>query len=191
MTSGKGKSIRTLVAGCRKGDEEDWAELIDRIAPLVFSVCFRYRLSREERLDVFGRVSLLLLENLPRLRDEEKIFGYVATIAAREANAVRIAVSSGAERLYEPMIDAASIEKSRGWRPPGEQENDLEIIARAFAGLPWKCRELLKMLFLESDDLSYREISRRVGMPVSSIGPTRSRCLEKLRLRLFKEGFER
>ena len=191
MTTGKGKSTRALVAGCRKGNGEDWAELIDRISPLILSICFRYRLSREERFDVFGKVSLLLLENLSRLRDEDRVFGYVATITAREANAVRSAVSSGMERLYEPMIDAASIEKSRDLRTAVEEEDDLEIMARAFAGLSWKCRELLKILFIDADDISYREISRRIGMPVSSIGPTRGRCLEKLRVRLLKEGFER
>jgi RNA polymerase sigma factor (sigma-70 family) len=191
MTTGKGKSTRALVAGCREGNGEDWAELIDRISPLILSICYRFRLSREERYDVFGKVSLLLLENLARLRDEDRVFGYVATITAREANAVRIAQSSRTQRLSEPAVDAASIEKSQKWHTGLEQEEDLEIMARAFAGLTWKCRELLKMLFLESEDLSYREISGRLGIPVSSIGPTRGRCLDKLRARLLKEGFER
>jgi len=190
MTANKEKSIETLIAGCRRGDRQDWKELIDRLGPVVFSACYRLRLSREECYDVFGKVSLLILENLDNLRESGRVFGYVSKIAFNEALAIvnrrrmikgkyrRLASES--ERIDEAISDPARF----------EHEEELEIMSRAFEKLPRRCRDLLRLLFWETDKVSYKDISRRLKMPVSSIGPNRGRCLEKLRLEMIDEGYE-
>ena len=56
-----------------------------------------------------------------------------------------------------------------------------QLVREAVESLPERCRHLLTMLFYEKDELSYADIGRRLGMPVSSVGPTRARCLEKMK----------
>jgi len=189
MATGKEKTIANLVAGCRQGNKDDWAELIDRLSPFIFSICFRYRLSREESFDIFGKVSLLLLEKLKELRDDSRIFGYVSTITQREAAALK-----SRNRLFvEGRHDAAAVSKegvTLSMQPSLELKHDLSVMARAYGELSTRCRELLRMLFLDSDDITYDEISAAMDIPVPSIGPTRRRCLEKLRKLMRKHGYE-
>lgn len=63
------------------------------------------------------------------------------------------------------------------------------LIRRAIELLPDQCRLLIKELFYRDDPAPYTEISRQLGMPVASIGPTRGRCLDKLKEALKKNGF--
>lgn len=190
MTSSRDKSIKALVTGCRKGDKRDWAELIDRISPAIFSVCYRFRLAREESFDVFGKVSLLVLENLDGLREESKIFGYVSTIAYHEAAAVK----SRSKLLTEAEREHAEHQSNLDWNLAAQEmielDQELKTLSEAFYELPPRCQELLRLLFFESDSISYRDIARRMKIPVSSIGPTRMRCLRKLR-KIMKDKGER
>ncbi|MCP4568285.1 MAG: sigma-70 family RNA polymerase sigma factor [FCB group bacterium] len=189
MTAGNKKNLKALVAGCREGNESDWTELVNRMAPVIFSICYRNRLSQEESFDVFGKVSLLVLKNLAGLREEAKILAYVATITRREAVEIR--------RRTRSLVTMSGIGESEHPAPPDgidtipplEQEEDLEMMALALAGLSQKCRSLLTMLFLEPKVFTYREISLRTGIPVSSIGPTRQRCLDKLRTKMIDRGY--
>ncbi|MGH9824268.1 MAG: RNA polymerase sigma factor, partial [Blastocatellia bacterium] len=56
-----------------------------------------------------------------------------------------------------------------------------QIVREGVAGLPVRCRNLITMLFYEKDELKYSDIARRMNIPPSSVGPTRARCLEKLK----------
>lgn len=190
MTADKDKGIKALVAGCRRGNKQDWTELIARLSPVVFSVCYRYRLSREEAFDVFGKVSLLLLENLTRLREEERIFGYISTIAFHEVVTIKVKSRLFCDGVDQYLLDKMAYDSPAQVRIPLELDDELRMMDAAYADLSKKCQELLRMLFLEPDGLSYREISRKLGIPVSSIGPTRGRCLEKLRMKMIEKGFE-
>jgi len=191
MTTSKDKSIEALIAGCRKGNRHDWAELIDRLAPVIFSACYRLRLSREESYDVFGKVSLLLLENLDKVRHDERIFGYVSTIAFHEATALKNRSRRLDLRLRDWGVFSDAEKVADFSKPRLEVEEELTMMSRAFDALSNKCRELLRMLFFATSDVSYRDISRQLGIPISSIGPTRGRCLEKLRQNMIKEGYEK
>ncbi len=188
MTSSRDKSIRALVTGCRKGDKRDWAELIDRISPAIFSVCYRFRLAREESFDVFGKVSLLVLENLDRLRDESRIFGYVSTIAYHEAAAMK----SRSKLIVKAEQEHAQHQSDLDWNKMAQEmielDQELKNLSDAFYELPARCQELLRLLFFESESISYRDISRRMKIPVSSVGPTRMRCLKKLREIMKQKG---
>ena len=56
-----------------------------------------------------------------------------------------------------------------------------QAVRQAVGALPERCKDLVTLLFYKKDDLSYTEIARQMDMPVASIGPTRARCLEKLK----------
>jgi RNA polymerase sigma factor (sigma-70 family) len=190
MTSSRDKSIKSLVNGCRKGNKRDWAELIGRVAPVIFSACYRFRLSRGESFDVFGKVSLLLLEHIDDLKEVGRLFGYVSTIAHREAMAVnahsRLFHRAVREHSSEPAIEDATLQIHRNL----EMEHELRLMADAFREMPARCQELLRMLFLEQKKVTYRDVSQRLGIPISSIGPTRLRCLKKLRVLMIEKGYE-
>ena len=67
---------------------------------------------------------------------------------------------------------------------PEEERIALEqqqAVRQAIAALSERCNQLLTRLFYQKEDLSYQEIARQMDMPVASIGPTRARCLEKLK----------
>src|SRR5262249_27060553 len=55
-----------------------------------------------------------------------------------------------------------------------------EVLRRGLAELPQEHRELL-LLLANDPPYSYAEISRRLDIPIGSIGPTRGRILDKLR----------
>jgi DNA-directed RNA polymerase specialized sigma24 family protein len=85
------------------------------------------------------------------------------------------------DRLAEPAAGAD--------RPVVRADRDAALW-RAFGGLHQRCQEILRVLLLEPDRgrASYELASAVLGMPVGSLGPTRARCLEKLRKLLGAEG---
>ena len=64
------------------------------------------------------------------------------------------------------------------------------LVGHAVERMDGRCRELLKLLFWETPSPPYDEVAARIGMPIGSLGPTRGRCLEKLRAALAELGFE-
>ena len=51
----------------------------------------------------------------------------------------------------------------------------------ALGGVSERCRRLLEALYYEDPTPSYSELSQRLGVPVGSLGPTRARCMERLK----------
>jgi RNA polymerase sigma factor (sigma-70 family) len=173
-------SVGALVARVGEGDQEAWNEIIERYAPLVWSICQRHQLSRPDIDDVGQSVWLLLVENIGKLRDPAALPGWLATTTKRECLRILKATRrhDHADLPPEEQLpldpDAATI----------EQEVILAernaALRAAFAELAPSCHELLSMLITDPP-LSYEDISTRLGLPVGSIGPTRARCLERLR----------
>lgn len=193
MATGKNKDIdlkdiAILVDGCRRGSKSDWAELIERLTPVIFAVCYRFHLTREESFDLFGKVSLKILEKIDTIVEPAGIFRYVSTTAYREATSIK-----NRARLFQGNSDGqffGAVDNSILPPEAMELEGDLDIMSRSFARLSKECRDLLQLLFLEPGSPSYRDISQRTGLPVSSIGPVRGRCLDRLRKFMIKEGYE-
>ena len=131
-----------------------------------------------------------MLENLDRLRDESRIFGYVSTIAYHEAASVK----SRSKLITEAEREHAEHQKDVDWGAAMQEmielDRELKTLSEAFYELPARCQELLRLLFFESESISYKDVSRRMKIPVSSIGPTRIRCLKKLR-KIMKEKGEK
>ncbi|RME29192.1 MAG: sigma-70 family RNA polymerase sigma factor [Candidatus Zixiibacteriota bacterium] len=169
-----------LVDRCRDGDEEAWRRVVELITPLVFSICNRMKLSREETFDVFGQVCYQLLRNLEKLRSADKLLAYVGTMTRREVYALE---RKG--RFFSEFTGPGANDIADTTQVPPDRMLELgqrsERLMKAMARLPQRDYELLRLLFLERDRPSYEEIARRLGMPVSSIGPTRSRSLAKLK----------
>ena len=172
-------SVVTLVARAAGGDQRAWNEIVERYAPLVWSICARYQLSRHDAEDIGQTVWLLLVEQLGKLREPAALPGWLATTTQRECLRV-VTAARRSRQLGNRLLDELQREDS----PMIEQEI---IVAErnaglraAFAALPPACRELLSML-ISDPPRSYADISTALAIPVGSIGPQRGRCLERLR----------
>jgi len=169
--------VIALVARVRDGDQDAWDELVERYAPLVWSICVRYRLSRQDADDVGQSVWLLLIERIGSLREPAALPGWLATTTRREClRVLRAAQRQDAAGLPpEDQLPAAAMIEDEVIAA----ERDAALRA-AFAELPGGCHQLLSML-VSDPPCSYAAISTTLEVPMGSIGPMRARCLERLR----------
>jgi RNA polymerase sigma factor (sigma-70 family) len=176
-----------LVAMCLKGDAQAWEALIMRYRRLIYSVPVRFGFTSADSADVFQSVCLKLLEHLHEVKDENKVSSWLITTTTRQCLHVRSLKyrESGTDEEFEEPPD------------PGENLEDVRIMSeqqqtvrQAVDQLSERCRTLIEMLYFDQRSLSYDEISQIMGMPVSSIGPTRARCLDKLRAILRRHGIK-
>lgn len=188
MSSRNRTELSTLVERCRQGNKEAWNELIERVSPVIFAVCRMMNLSLEESFDVFGQVSYLLLTNLDKLSSPTKLLSYISTTTRREIYAMfrRSKIFS-----YGNQLDHLATAANSPTTPEQiyERSKRSELLMKAISQLPQRDYDLIRALFLNIQELSYSEISKKLGIPVSSIGPTRARSLAKLRTILKKKGF--
>jgi RNA polymerase sigma factor (sigma-70 family) len=173
-------TVIALVARARDGDQRAWTELVDRYAPLVWSICDRYQLSRHDIDDVGQTVWLLLVEQLGNLRQPAALPGWLATTTQRECfRVLRVA------RRYDCFGSPVDIQMSQD-QPALLIEPEIiaaelnAALRAAFAELPSRCRQLLSML-IRDPPRSYADISVTLPIPIGSIGPQRARCLDRLR----------
>ncbi|MFZ5980585.1 MAG: RNA polymerase sigma factor [Candidatus Zixiibacteriota bacterium] len=183
------KSLGKLVKRCLRGEKQAWVSLIEIISPVIFSICRKMKLSREESFDIYGQVCYLLLQNISRLKDEEKVISYVATITRREIYALY-----RKSKIFEYLDESVLSNISREGIPDQDQILEAtrrgEKLMKALVLLPERDYKLIMTLFFDKTEPSYKETSRKLGIPVSSIGPTRARSLEKLLKILKKKRFE-
>jgi RNA polymerase sigma factor (sigma-70 family) len=160
-----------LIERCLAGDEIAWEDLISRYQRLVYSVAHTLCSQPEDVSDVFQQVWLELYQHLSELRSVEALPAWLITVTRRRSYAI-IRSRRYSEQLDEDLPDVSQK------LTLVEHEHSLE---RVLAQLPERCRRLIDLLYFSVDEPSYAEISQEMGMPVSSIGPNRSRCLEKLK----------
>ena len=181
-----GPTDAELVGACIANDSLSWERLLGRYQRLIYSIPIKARLSTEDAADVFQTVCLKLLESLPSLRQAEKLSSWLITTTTRET----WRVSAARKRSNRMLSDSAednleSIARVADDKPIADEQRIAfereQTVREGVAGLSSRCRELITLLFYKKEEFSYIEIARRMNMPVSSIGPTRARCLEKLK----------
>lgn len=177
-----------LVARCRQGEAAAWEALVMRYQRLVYAIVRRFGDDEHTAADVFQTVFTRLLAHLPRLTEPDRLQAWIVTTAKREALLLRRRA-----RRTESMTrgDDEGGDAAPDWEPADEAANpqqsldDLQQQHRvrlALDRLEERCRSLLTLLFRDEDEkVPYEEVSRRLNLPVGSIGPTRARCLAKLR----------
>jgi RNA polymerase sigma factor (sigma-70 family) len=172
--------VTDLVARARNGDEQAWDALVERYAPLIWSICRKYRLDRADADDVGQGVWLQLVDHLDRIRDPAALPGWLVTTTRRECGRV-LRVARGPHAAgYVP--DLETIPDPRAGMV-GQELLEAErhaALREAFRHLSHFDQQLMALL-IQDPPASYAEISAKLGIPVGSIGPHRGRCLEKLR----------
>lgn len=176
----------SLIAACRRGDGDAWELLIRRWRRLIYSIPSAYRLSDDQADDVFQRVAVKLLENLGRIRDASKLPSWLVTTTRREC----LAAKTGSRRWESLDDDAGDALAGDSPDPVAEIHATARehALALAFERLGDPCRGLLRALYVEDPTPAYGEIARRLGRPIGSLGPTRARCLHKLRKLYLESG---
>lgn len=171
-----------LVARCIDGEARAWEALVRRHERLVYSIGRSYRLADEDMGDVFQDVFTALLKGLPRLRDGRTLVRWLSSTTERIARTTAMKRRREAAREDRDELTVANLEDSG--EAVGE---DLERIERqhqvrlAMGGVSDRCKRLLEALYYEDPTPSYAELSQRLGVPVGSLGPTRARCMERLK----------
>jgi RNA polymerase sigma factor (sigma-70 family) len=172
--------VADLVARARGGDVQAWDALVERYASLIWSICRRYRLDRADAEDVGQSVWMRLVNKLDEIRDPAALPGWLATTTRRECE--RVARAASGPRAVVYAVDTDKIPDAHG--EAAEQElleaERHAALREAFTHLPAAYQQLIGMLIADPP-LPYAEISARLGIPVGSIGPTRSRCLDRMR----------
>lgn len=158
-------------------DRKAWEELVDLYAVLVYSVARRYGLDDHDAEDCAQQTWMALYASRHRLRDGQKLPGWLSGTAYRRA--MRILRKRASTRRVEGKTPPSD--------PPLPPDQHLillqrrALLDRALARLEPRCRELLTALFFAPVEHSYRDIARRLNIPLNSIGPVRQRCLARLR----------
>ncbi|HWH09640.1 MAG TPA: sigma-70 family RNA polymerase sigma factor [Solirubrobacteraceae bacterium] len=170
-------SASALIGRANAGDEAAWNAIVERFSGLVWATTRAHRLSSAEAADVAQTTWLRLVENLDRIHDPDRLGAWLATTARREC--LRVIRRSGQELVTgdDWVLDAATDDPVDG--PLLVRERD-DALRRALARIGERCQALLRLL-AAVDPPSYEEIGAALGMPIGAIGPTRARCLEKLR----------
>ncbi len=169
-----------LLVRAGTGDEAAWEMIVDRFGRLVWSVARSFRLDPATAADVSQTTWLRLVENLDRIRQPERLAGWLAATTRNEALRLirqnrRILPTLDIEGALPPVV-----------ADPGaalvDTERQAQVIA-ALSALSERCQQLLRLLTTDPP-LDYAEIAGIIDCPIGSIGPTRARCLEHLRRRM-------
>jgi RNA polymerase sigma factor (sigma-70 family) len=173
-----------LVKECLQGNEVAWSTLIDKYKNLIFSIPVRYGFSQEDAADIFQSVCLDLLLELPRVREPNALAGWLIQVTRNRCFHRRN------EQLRLPTTEIKEDET------PGTEELESiiaevqkeQLVRDAMRELSPQCKKLVHLLFFKSPSRPYQQVAHEMGLAAGSIGLTRRRCLEALRLRLEELG---
>lgn len=181
-------SVAELLAMAADGSQAAWDEIVRRYERLVWSVARSFRLEQSDAADAVQTTWLRLVEHLGAVHDPERLGAWLATTARRES--LRLVSHRGRERRDGADDELALL-------PDGgigveeallDSERDATLL-RAVRRLEPRCQQLLRVLSA-SPPPRYDTVAQAFGMPVGSIGPTRGRCLRRLKDVLLSLGFE-
>ncbi len=179
LASNEVSEVADLVHQAAAGDRSAWEQLVDRYGGLVWRVTRDFRLSESDRADVSQTTWLRLLEHIDRLDQPSRVGAWLTTTARREClrlsclrKRVVLAYDGDvfeAKEAVQPAVDEGLLVAERA----DDVRNAIEL-------LPAHWQNLVRLLMADPP-LSYAEISDRLGLPIGSIGPTRGRCMHRLR----------
>ena len=176
MTSLARATHGELLARAAEGDQEAWDALVDRFSQMVWSIARGFRLDDATAKDVTQTVWLRLVENLDRLTDPERLPGWLATTCRREA----LRVKGLRDRMIPTEFEYDIADETPSLEAMLVEDEQAREVLVAFEELSDDCRQLLRLLCADPP-LSYEEIAEMVGRPIGSLGPTRARCVERLK----------
>jgi RNA polymerase sigma factor (sigma-70 family) len=165
----------------RDGDSQAMGELVAMLTPILWHTVRAQRLDKESTEDVLQTTWLALVRSSEGISDPRAVLQWLIVSARREA----WRVMRGQSRQLPYEIDEDAIQTSDDELPDSVvlRGTSEKLLWSHVAALPERCRALLRVIAF-ADRPDYPELARSLGMPIGSIGPTRGRCLAKLRASL-------
>ena len=172
-------SDRDLILACRDGQIGAWRGLLDKYERIVFSVPRRYGVSSEDAADITQLTFTILVQSIDNLPEDSTLGAWLTTVARRHTwRLLQRNRREGIKKLTDPeesgKIAGVDTDNIEHWELTEWLDNGLSLVGE-------HCRELISALYLDPEQPSYAEVAARLGMAVGSVGPTRIRCLKRLR----------
>ena len=170
----------------RDGDASGMSTLVDEVTPLLWSVARQQGVTRVCAEDVVQNTWLKLVEHAESIADPQSVLKWLITTAKRDAWTL-----CSRSRREGPGTAEDVADRETGDTEPSPEEAVLaadegSVLWTHFAALPERCRTLLRTVAV-ADRPDYAHVAEALGMPMGSIGPTRGRCLAKLRAALLSD----
>lgn len=176
-----GDDREQLIEALLRSDERAWRRFVGDYGPLIYRVLSGFPRLREQRDDAFQEVCVIIHRSLGSLREPAKLASWVYSIAYRHA------ADMTRKQARNPVLELSNVNENRlpaTQATSGQQVEDLRrtaILLDLIAGMRPRCQQVLRALYVEDPPLSYEQLREKTGIPLGSIGPTRSRCLDELR----------
>jgi RNA polymerase sigma factor (sigma-70 family) len=178
--------VAQLVRRAATGDRWAWERLVDQYSRLIWAITRDFKLGESDAADVAQVTWLRLIEHIDRIEHPDRVGSWLAATARNEclrslAARKRVVLAHDEGELegvaaLEPEIDERLLAAERA-----------QSVREALSCLPVRWQQMLELLMADPP-ASYAEISDQLGLPVGSIGPTRRRCLARLRELLHASG---
>lgn len=177
-----GLDLAVLLRRAADGDIQAWNGLVDQYNRLIWSITVKFKLPESDAADVVQTTWMRLIEHIDRIEQPDRVGSWLATTARNECLrhvAARKKIVLVPEDAEFDGADNQGAEVDEALLA-GERA---QIVRNAMTHLPPQWQQLMQLLMADPP-ISYAEISDQLGLPVGSIGPTRGRCLAKLRVLL-------
>jgi RNA polymerase sigma factor (sigma-70 family) len=171
---------RDLIRACRNGQVGAWRLLLDKYQRIVFSIPRKYGLTSEDAADITQLTFTILFQSLDTLREDSTLGAWLTTVARRhtwrllDRKRREEAGGYGSSNESTSMLANTGTDDVERWELTEWLDHGLSLVGKP-------CRDLLSALYLDPKQPTYTEVAARLGMAVGSVGPTRIRCLERLR----------
>jgi RNA polymerase sigma factor (sigma-70 family) len=174
--------VAGLVRHAAEGDLQAWERLVDQFARLIWAITSEYKLVESDAADVAQTTWLRLLEHIDRIEYPARVGSWLATTARNEclrcvAAKKRVVLAHDDLDLKDALVSESEVDEHL------LADERAQTVRDALSRLPRRWQRLLEMLMADPP-VSYADISDELGFPVGSIGPTRGRCLARLRVLL-------
>jgi RNA polymerase sigma factor (sigma-70 family) len=175
-------NVASLVRRAADGDRQAWERLVDQFARLIWSITADFKLTESDAADVAQTTWLRLLEHIDRIQYPDRVGSWLAATARNEclrslAARKKVVLAHDDEVLTGVMASGPEVDE----RILADERD--QVVRDALSRLPRRWQRLLELLMADPPT-SYADISSELDLPVGSIGPTRGRCLARLRVLL-------
>ena len=174
-----------LFVSWQDGRQDALETLVRLLTPMLWHTVRAYRLDQASAEDVVQGTWMALVRSHTAVQDPQAVVRWLTVTARREA--WRVANRAQRQEPAEEEVLQAHAGVEAGPEETVLRDHRDRALWAAVESLPERCRRLLRVVAF-ADRPDYEQLSRDLGMPVGSIGPTRGRCLSKLRVALGAHG---
>jgi RNA polymerase sigma factor (sigma-70 family) len=186
----KPSSDERLIELCLKGDEQAWADLVDKYKNLIYSIPIKLGMY-DDAADIFQSVCVDLLSDLSKLREPKALPKWLMQVSYHKCLEHR---SRAKRQIQLDDEDAANLPADPNASGLPEELLDQlqreQTVRNVVSGLSQRCERMVRMLFFETPPRPYQDVAKELGIATGSIGFIRGRCLVRLKKQLEKMGFQ-